>query len=151
MPRPAALALALALAAPAGAAASDLAPRPFTDTSVCPTCAPDPSDQLTLQSGAVLRADVIAQNPDFYTVTRHGEVRTIPRASVTDVRWKGGTPPPGVDARDQIVLTHGHVLTGTITNEDKTLLQLRDPTRGQAFIVNRAQARAVYKAGRPAS
>ncbi|MBA2663716.1 MAG: hypothetical protein H0U74_15620 [Bradymonadaceae bacterium] len=136
------------------AQAQDYSFKAFSDvTSVCPQCEPPASDVLTLRDGREVRGTVVAINPAFYTVSRYGEVRTIPRNDVQSVKWEKGSQPAGLDALDQIVLKNGHVLTGNIvvTNEKPAYYQIKSSTLEYTYTVFVTQAAKVFKKGQEAS
>lgn len=100
--------------------AQDFSFRAWSDvTDVCPSCEPPQGDEITLRNGDLIKGNIRAINPVFYTVERFGEIRTVPAGDVRSVEWKNGSPPPGLDRLDQIVLTNGHVLTGNIIVENE--------------------------------
>ena len=102
------------------AVAQDFSFEPWSDvTQVCPTCEPPPGDVITLSDGDTVEGTIRAINPEFYTVERFGEIRTVPAGDVEDVDWKRGDQPSRIDSLDQIVLVNGHVLTGEITIENE--------------------------------
>ncbi len=142
-------ALLTSLAVPASSAnAASYTFKPFTDlNTVCPKCEPQPADVLTLKDGKTVRGKVIAMNSAFYTVRRYGEVRTVPKADVTNVAWQNGSQPVGIDTLDQIVLKNGHVLTGSIAKEDTRARVLKSATPEQTFIVAFSETAAVFKRG----
>ncbi len=99
--------------------AQDFSFEPWSDvTQVCPTCEPPAADEIELSDGDVVEGTIRAVNPQFYTVERFGEIRTIPAGDVENVDWKRGEQPDGLDELDQIVLENGHVLTGEIIREN---------------------------------
>ncbi len=132
------------------AQAQDYSFKSFSDVkSVCPQCEPPASDVLKLKNGSEVRATVVAINPAFYTVSRYGEVRTIPNGDVTSVEYEKGNKPSGIDSQDQIVLKNGHVLTGTISleNEKPAYYQIKSSTLDYTYTVFEPQAVKVYKKG----
>lgn len=136
------------------AQAQDYSFKAFSDVkSVCPQCEPPASDVVKLRNGSEVRATIIAVNPVFYTVSRYGEVRTIPSSDVQSVEWEKGSKPAGIDALDQIVLKNGHVLTGTIvlTNEKPAYYQLKSSTLDYTYTVFEPQAVKVFKKGQAAN
>lgn len=152
MPRLSHLTAAFILASAFGAAqsaqAADFSFKPFTESTVCPTCKPPPSDELTLSDGSSLHAKVIAINSDFYTLSLFGEIRTIPKSQVKSVKWQNGSQPSGIDALDQIVVKTGHVLTGNFTSEEKGFKQIRVLGLPSAFMVLDKVTDVFYKRGR---
>jgi len=152
MPRLSHLTAAFMLASTLGAAqsaqAADFSFKPFTVSTVCPTCKPPPSDELTLSDGSTLHAKVIAVNSDFYTLSLFGEIRTMPKSQVKTVKWQNGSQPAGIDALDQIVLKNGHVLTGNFTSDEKGYKQIRVLGLASAFMVLDKVTDVFYKRGR---
>jgi len=134
----------------ASASAQDYSFRDWSDvSSVCPSCDSVSTDVLELTSGQEVRGNVVAINPDFYTLERFGEIRTVPTRQVSAVSWKDGSQPSGIDALDQVVLNNGHVLTGAIEveNQAPAYMQIRSSSNDATFTVFATQAAAVYRAG----
>lgn len=130
--------------------AQDFSFEPWSDVSqVCPTCEPPPADEIELTDGETVNGIVRAINPQFYTVTRFGEVRTIPADDVESVDWKRGEQPDGLDERDQIVLENGHVLTGEITieNERPPYYEIESSYLDHSYTAFKSQIAMVFRDG----
>lgn len=132
------------------AVAQDFSFEPWSDvTQVCPTCEPPAADTIELRGGDTVEGIIRAINPQFYTVTRFGEVRTVPAGDVVDVDWKRGDQPDGIDSLDQIVLENGHVLTGEITidNERPPFYEIESSYLDQSYTVFKSQIEMVFRDG----
>jgi hypothetical protein len=124
---------------------------PFTKvTNVCPKCKQPPNDVVVLTNGYRITCTVIAQNNDYYVVTRHGELRAAEKAEVSSVRWKTGTGPGSLGIGDQILLKNGVLLHGTIS----------DAVAGRYFMIQVgtlkhvawvSQIKTVHRAGKATS
>ena len=147
-PIPALIALALALV-PLNLTAQQ--PAVFTPVKdVCPTCAKPAQDIITLGDGRKVLARVVAENEDFFVVSRYGEVRAISKGGGMRIAWSNSRQPTGLTSQDQLVLSNGHVLTGAIVEQkDKpALIRLQSSVNQQTFIVFLDQVTAMYKDGR---
>lgn len=123
---------------------------PFTPVkNVCPQCTQQSADVINTTSGNAIRGTIVAINPDFYTMVRYSEARAIPRSEVQSVEWANGTKTSGVDARDQVVLKDGTVLTGSIVDdkEKPPVLQLKSSYAGQTYVIFKDQIDKFYKGG----
>lgn len=132
------------------AMAQDFSFEPWSDvTQVCPTCEPPPADEIELADGDVVEGTIRAINPQFYTVERFGEVRTVPAGDVENVEWKRGEQPDGIDELDQIVLENGHVLTGEITieNERPPYYEIESSYLDHSYTVFVSQIANVFRDG----
>ena len=132
------------------AMAQDFSFESWSDvTQVCPTCEPPPADKITLSSGDTVEGTIRAINPEFYTLERFGEVRTVPAGDVEDVEWKRGDQPSGIDSLDQIVLTNGHVLTGEITvdNDRPPFFEIESSYLDHSYTVFKSQIEMVIRDG----
>jgi hypothetical protein len=91
---------------------------PFTSvTTVCPACATKSADDIVLSSGEKLRCKVVAQNDEFYVLSRNGEYRAMEKARVSRVNWKAGRGPTNFGVGDQILTKSGIVFHGSIVEE----------------------------------
>lgn len=145
-----AAAMMVTLFATSTAMAQDFSFEPWSDVSqVCPTCEPPSADEIELTDGETVEGIIRAINPEFYTVTRFGEVRTIPADDVEDVDWKRGEQPDGLEERDQIVLENGHVLTGEITieNERPPYYELESSYLDHSYTAFKSQIEMVFMDG----
>lgn len=125
--------------------------RPFSPVQdVCPTCPKSAEDQITLNNDTKIRAKIVAENDDFFVLARYGEVRILPKERVLSVEWANNSQPSGLDMQDQVLLTTGHVVTGSIIEEqDKpAYFKIQSSINQQTYIVFKAQAEAVYRGGR---
>lgn len=132
------------------AMAQDFSFEPWSDiTQVCPTCEPPAADEIELTDGDVVEGTIRAVNPQFYTVERFGEVRTVPADDVENVEWKRGEQPDGLDERDQIVLENGHVLTGEILRENirPPFYELESSYLDHSYTVFKSQIEMVFMDG----
>ncbi len=132
------------------AMAQDFSFEPWSDvTQVCPTCEPPAADEIELADGDVVEGTIRAINPQFYTVERFGEVRTVPAGDVENVEWKRGEQPDGIDELDQIVLENGHVLTGEITieNERPPYYEIESSYLDHSYTVFVSQIANVFRDG----
>ena len=70
--------------------------RPFSSVAdVCPSCPKRASDELTLTDDSKVRAKVVAENDDFFVLSRYSEVRALPKTSVQSVEWANDSAPCG--------------------------------------------------------
>ena len=125
--------------------------RGFTPiTDVCPTCPKRATDTLTLNGNTKIQAKVVAENDDFFVLSRYGEVRALPKREMQSVEWANGSAPGGLTSQDQIVVRGGHVLTGSIIedNQERKFYRLQSSVNKQTFVVFQNSVEAVYKAGR---
>jgi len=132
------------------AMAQDFSFEPWSDvTQVCPTCEPPPADEIELADGEVVEGTIRAINPEFYTLERFGEVRTVPADDVENVEWKRGDQPDDIDELDQIVLENGHVLTGEITieNERPPYYEIESSYLDHSYTVFVSQIAHVFRDG----
>ncbi len=130
--------------------AQDFSFEPWSDvTKVCPSCEPPPADEIELTNGNTVQGTIRAINPEFYTLERFGEVRTVPARDVANVEWKRGSQPRGLDNLDQIVLKNGHVLTGSITvdNDRPPYFEIESSYMDQSYTVFKSQIEMVFKGG----
>jgi hypothetical protein len=100
--------------------------KPFTEVkNVCPSCEPERFDRLELEDGRSVEAWIVRDNPGFVVIERHGELRVVPKAEISQT-----TLSPKRDANerqriaqlhmDQVLLANGHVLSGRVTQTDGT-------------------------------
>jgi hypothetical protein len=117
--------------------------------NVCPECEQSKADLISMLSGDKIRGKVVAENTQFYTVVRYGEVRAIPRSNVQSIAWANGSKPSGLMDQDQIVLQNGHVLSGTIVDEtDKpAFFQIKSSFSDFSYTVTKAEVKKAYKGG----
>ncbi len=120
--------------------------RPFAKvTSVCPKCKQSKSDVVVMQSGIKIRCNVAAQNDDYYVVERYGEYRAVPKADVASVVWRTSSAAVARSG-DQVILTDGVVLHGSIVREVKGMYFIVKMGKWQHVAwINLIQG--VYKAG----
>jgi hypothetical protein len=143
----------------AGSAAAAEAPgppgfRPFTDVpTVCTTCEPDKYDTVTLKDGTVVRAWVVAENPLFYVLERHGELRAalreqVSKVSKTSQRSSDERRAVAESFKDQVLLDNGVVLAGTIleTRADNGLCRLEAPDK-TVYFAYRPRIAHIFKGG----
>ena len=145
-----AAAVLVGLMAMSSAMAQDFSFEPWSDvTQVCPTCEPPPGDKIETTDGETIEGTIRAINPEFYTVERFGEVRTVPAGEVEDVEWKRGDEPDGIDELDQIVLENGHVLTGEITveNERPPFYEIESSYLEHSYTVFVSQIQMMFRDG----
>ncbi len=124
--------------------------QPFSKvTNVCPDCKQPKADVITLAGGGTVRGTVVAENTDFYTVVRYGEVRAIPRNKVESIAYADGSKPAGLMNKDQIVLKNGHVLSGTIIKEtdEPAFFQIKSSFSDYTYTVAKDQVAKAYKGG----
>ncbi len=125
--------------------------RPFSVVEdVCPTCAKRAEDVITLDNGTKVKARIVAENDDYLIMTRYGEVRLIPKSRLMSVDWANNAERSGLTSQDQIVLSSGHVVTGSIIeeNSERGVYQLQSSLNQQVYVIFATQVEAVYKAGR---
>ena len=117
--------------------------------NVCPECEETKADVLEITGGLTVRGTVVAENSDFYTVVRFGEVRAIPRRDVQSIAWADGTKPSGLNTKDQILLNNGHVLSGTIIDEkdEPAFFQIKSSFADYTYSVAKGQVDKAYKSG----
>lgn len=123
---------------------------PFSKVeNVCTDCKQPKADVISMSNGTAIRGTVVAENSDFYTVVRYGEVRAIPRSSVQSIAWADGAKPSSLLDKDQIVLTNGHVLSGTIVDEkdEPALFQIKSSFSDYTYMVTKSQVQKAYKSG----
>jgi hypothetical protein len=124
--------------------------KPFTDVeNVCPDCSSSPFDTVTLQDGSEIRANIVAENSDFFVLERFGEVRAISHDRVESTSWADGRP-SNLNKQDQIVLQNGHVFTGTIVDRsDKPGHMQLDSSIGEtSYVVFETEIEALYRQGK---
>lgn len=132
------------------AMAQDFSFESWSDvTQACPTCEPPPSDEITLKNGDTVEGTIRAINPEFYTLERFGEIRTVPADDVDAVDWERGDQPSGLDSLDQIVLENGHVLTGEITvdNDEPPFFEIESSYLDYSYTVFKSQVEMVIQDG----
>ena len=125
--------------------------RPFSSVEdVCPTCAKRAVDTITLDNGTKVKARIEAENDDYLVLSRYGEVRIIPKSRLMSVEWANNSERSGLTSQDQLVLSSGHVLTGSIIEENKEqgIYRLQSSLNQQIYVVFGTQVESVYKAGR---
>jgi hypothetical protein len=140
----------LIIAAVVAVVAPALAYTPFSPAeNVCPSCTQQKADVITTSNGQEVRGTIVAVNPDFYTMVRYTEARAIPRGEVQSVEWANGSKTAGVDSKDQIFLSNGTVLTGSIVDdkEKPAVLQLKSSYNGVTYVVFKDQVSKLYKGG----
>ena len=92
---------------------------PFTQVvNVCPQC-PISADELTLTSNIKVLCRVVAQNSDYYVISRYGEYRAVNKSELASVKWRGEGGPSSLGTGDQIRLKNGAVFHGSILEEKK--------------------------------
>ncbi len=124
--------------------------KPFSKVEdVCPDCEKPKADAISMSDGTTIRGTVVAENSDFYTVVRYGEVRALPRSKVQSIAWADGSKPSGLLDKDQIVLNTGHVLSGTIVKEkdEPAFFQIKSSFSDYTYMVTKAEVKKAYKGG----
>lgn len=137
------------LGAASAASAADF--KPFTPVKdVCPECEKPKADEVKLADGRAIRGTVVAENADFYVFLRYGEIRAISKSSVSNIVWANGSKPSGLDDFEQILLKNGHILSGTIINDNAkpALFELRASFSDVTFMVTKDQVDKAYRDGR---
>ena len=100
------------------AATVSVAFKPFPDSkSVCPRC-PQPFDVVKMFDGNDLGGRVIAETPLHWVLMRFHVIRAIEKNKVSTIKWEKGTPTPGLDRVDVIVLKNGVTFAGKIVHTD---------------------------------
>jgi hypothetical protein len=103
---------------------------------------------VTLASGQRIPCSVMAQNSNYYVISRYGELRALEKSEVTAVKWKNPTEAQSLGTGDQILTKTGVVLHGAIL----------DQQQGRYFIIQvgafkhtvwSSQIQSVHKAGQP--
>ena len=128
--------------------------RAFTPVEdVCPTCPKRATDTVVMNNGTQIKALVVAENDDYLILSRYGEVRVLPKSRLSSVEWANDALRTGLTTQDQIVLSSGHVITGSILEEnaDTGLYRVQSSLNAQTYVVFKDQIEAVYKAGSRAS
>ncbi|QDG54309.1 hypothetical protein FIV42_27255 [Persicimonas caeni] len=130
------------------ASAADFVPFSKVE-NVCPDCKKPKADVISMSNGSTIRGTVVAENTDFYTVVRYGEVRAVPRSSVQSIAWADGSKPSSLLDKDQIVLNNGHVLSGTIVDEkdEPAFFQIKSSFSDYTYMVTKSQVKKAYKGG----
>jgi len=91
---------------------------PFSEVSnVCPKCPPAKTDLVVLVSGTKIACRVLAQNDDYYVLSRHGEQRAVMKAEVSKVKWRSADGASSLGTGDQILQKNGVVLHGAVVEE----------------------------------
>lgn len=135
------------VSAPAGAQEF----QPFTDVGdVCPDCPGPHTEVLTLVGGETVKANLVAENDDFFVAERYGEVRTIPHAVIATVKWTDESRRSELKSQDQILLPNGHVLTGKIIKEsdEPAFFQLESSLGDFTHVAFEGQIDRVYRQGK---
>ena len=120
-----------------------------TVEDVCPTCAKRAVDTITLDNGTKVKARIEAENEDYLVLSRYGEVRIIPKSRLMSVEWANNSERSGLTSQDQLVLSSGHVLTGSIIeeNQEQGVYRLQSSLNQQIYVVFATQVESIYKAG----
>ena len=120
---------------------------PFTAVqSVCPGCPKGRSDEVKLISGETLRCQVLAQNDDYYVVTRFGEHRAVMKNEIASIKWAV----EGTGAKvggDQVLLKNGVVLHGSVV-EQQSGRWLMIEVGSARHVVWLSQIQRLHRAGR---
>jgi len=124
--------------------------KPFDDvTSVCPTCHDPSYDKVTLKSGQVVEAVVVAENPMFYVLARFGEMRAVGRDQVTKVeRSSNAVRPPG--HVDQLLCKDGFVLSGKVVKDNASSGYVEFASVGvkEHMLVLKSLVQAIFESGK---
>ena len=124
--------------------------KPFTPVkNVCPTCPQKGYDRIELKDGQVIEAVVFAENPAYYVLGKHGELRAEARDKVSKIdRSADAVRQEGHE--DQILLKNGVVFSGKIVNEHEKngMFEIRIPTLRPTVYAYKSQIVNVYKAGK---
>lgn len=124
--------------------------RPFTPVQdVCSACSKRAEDAITMDNGTKVKARIEAENDDYLILSRYGEVRLMPKTRLTSVDWANNAARSGLTSQDQVILKKGHVITGTIIEENAEtgLLRIQSSLNQQIYVVFAREAEAIYKAG----
>ena len=124
--------------------------EPFTKVeNICPDCKKTKADVLSLSDGTSVRGTVVAENDEFYTVVRYGEVRAVPRSSVQSIDWADGSRPSSLRDKDQIVLNNGHVFSGTIVEEtdEPAFFRIKSSFSDYTYTVAKTEVKKAFKGG----
>ncbi len=121
---------------------------PFTAVvNVCPKC-PISADELTLTSNLKVSCRVVAQNNEYYVISRHGEYRAVKKAEIAAVKWRGAGGPSSLGTGDQILLKNGAVFHGAILERKKGRYYVIQVGSLKHVIWN-SQIKSVHKGGLP--
>lgn len=134
--------------------APGLAYTPFTEVgNACPSCAEVGVDEVTLSSGIVVKAQVVSENEDFYTLYRYGEYRTVETLLVKSIKWNKGKKPASLGKRQEFILTNGKTFSGIVKqeNEQPSYIILTLPEMNREIVLFTAVIAARYDNGRKAA
>ncbi len=140
--------IACSLAWPGAAGAQTL--RPFTPVnSVCTTnCTGGPQyDRIVLKDGTEIRARVVAENDSLDVLEKFGELRAVGRDQIQTLDKN-----PKVERLagygDQILLTSGIVLAGTLKNDKNDVDPFELSSGGMNEVAYKSVIAAVYRGGK---
>ena len=141
------LVAAVILAGSGVAAAQDF--KPFIQVeNVCPKCPLLGYDHIKLKDGQEIDAVIVAENPMFYVITRHSELRAVGRDKVDTIdRSSDARREPGHE--DQILLKSGLVFSGKIVREreDTGMYEIQIPPGKKSIFAYKPLIAVVFKGG----